>query len=138
MLKIWPRKTLHKRIRAGAKSARDSVEDSVEAAGDSVRAHPGRTAATVLGVVLAGAAGVGAALRFWRRDDGETTLHVMSDGAEGWTVERDGATEPLASFDSKKKAVHAARSAATAAAPCDLLIHRADGSVSRTHHYERS
>jgi hypothetical protein len=134
-------KKLKKQLRGNAKSVRKSVgrsvSDSVEMATEMAKSSPRRVAATVVGVAIAGA-GVTAAARYVRSSNGVATLHVVSDGADGWIVKEEGAHEPVGVFGTKRKALRAARSAASESAPSDLVIHRVDGSVARSHHYEPS
>ena len=125
---------MRKRLDKSTKSIRSAVAESVERVTDEARSHPGRSAAA-LGVALVGAAGLATAYRYLRRPDGTATLHVVPDG-EGWKIQDGGSATAVSSFPTKREAVRAARAAATAAAPSHLVIHRADGSVSREHRYE--
>jgi hypothetical protein len=129
-------KKMEKRLGKGAKAVRDAVGDSVERVTDEARSHPGRSAAAALGVALVGAAGITAAYRFLRRPNGAATLHVVPDGEDGWMIRDGGSSATVSSFGTKREALRAARAAAAAAAPSQLIIHRADGSVSREHRYE--
>jgi len=129
-------KKMKKRLGKRTKAVRDAVSDSVESVSDEARSHPGRSAAAALGVALVGAAGVTAAYRFLRRADGVATLHVVPDGEDGWMVRDGNSSGPVNSFGTKREALRAARAAAADAAPSQLVIHRADGSVSREHRYE--
>lgn len=126
---------MEKRLGKGAKAVRDAVGDSVERVSDEVRSHPGRSAA-VVGAALVGAAGITAAYRFLRRPNGTATLHVVPDGEDGWMIRDGGSSAAVSSFGTKREALRAARAAAADAAPSHLVIHRADGSVSREHRYE--
>jgi hypothetical protein len=127
-------KKIEKRLGKGAKAVRDAVGDSVESV-VGARSRPGRSAAAALGVALVGAAGV-TAYRYLRRPNGAATLHVVSDGEDGWLIRDGGSSAAVSSFATKREALRAARAAAAEAAPSQLVIHRADGSVSREHRYE--
>lgn len=129
-------KKRERRLDKSAKSVRDAVGDSVGRVADEARSHPGRSAATALGLALVGAAGVTVAYRFLRRPNGVPTLHVVPDGEDGWMIQDERSSYAANSFGTKREAVRAARSAAADAAPSHLVIHRADGSVSREHRYE--
>jgi len=135
MVKILTKK-MEKRLAKSAKSVRKAVGDSVDMVADEARSHPGRSAAAALGVALVGAAGVTAAYRYLRRSNGEATLHVVPDGDDGWMIQDEGSPTAVSSFGTKREALRAARAAAADAAPSQLVIHRADGSVSREHRYE--
>jgi hypothetical protein len=137
MVKILPRK-MEKQLGRSAKSVRKSMGDSVESVTGKASSSTGRSAATALGVALMGAAGVTAAFRYLRHPNGGTTLHVVPDGEEGWKIEDERAPNSVSSFGTKREALRAARTAAAKAAPSQLIIHRADGSVSRAHKYERT
>ena len=127
---------MKKRLGKRATAVRDAVGDSVERVSDEARSHPGRSAAAALGVAIVGAAGITAAYRFFRRPDGDATLHVVPDGEDGWVVRDGGSSVTVGSFGTKREALLAARAAAADAAPSQLVIHRSDGSVSREHRYE--
>lgn len=123
-------KKLEKRVRRGAKAARKSI--------DRLTSNGGPSAGQVAGVAaagVAGVAGVAAAIHYFRRDsDGTAELHVQPDG-EQWVVIAEGADHPIDRFGTKEEAVDAARDAAAEAAPSELIIHRLDGSVMRSHSY---
>jgi hypothetical protein len=127
---------MKKRFGKRAKGVRDAVGDSVERVSDEAKSHPGRSAAAAVGVALVGAAGITAAYRFLRRSNGAATLHVVPDGEDGWLIRDGNSSDPVSSFGTKREALTAARAAAADAAPSQLIIHRADGSVSREHRYE--
>jgi hypothetical protein len=129
---------VEKQLGKRTKAVGDAVGDSVERVSDELKSRPGRTAAAALGVALVGAAGITAAYRFLRRPDGVATLHVEPDGEDGWRIRDGGSDAPVKSFGTKREAVDAARTAAADAAPSQLIIHRADGSVSRKHRYQSS
>lgn len=135
MVRMLSKKT-GKRLDESAKSVQEAVGDSVERVAGEAKSRPGRSAATALGLALVGAAGVTAAYRFLRRPNGVPTLHVVPDDEGGWMIQDDGSSYAVNSFGTKREAVRAARSAAADAAPSHLVIHRADGSVSREHRYE--
>lgn len=126
---------MEKRLGKRAKSVGNAVGDSVERVSDEVRSHPTRSAVAALGVALVGA-GVTAAYRYLRRSNGVATLHVVSDGEDGWMIRDGDSIAAVSSFGTKREALDAARAAAAAAAPSQLIIHTADGSVLREHHYE--
>ena len=128
-------KKMEKRLGKRAKAVRDAVGDSVGSVADEARSHPGRSAAAALGVALVGAAGV-TAYRYLRRPNGTATLHVLADGDHGWMIRDEGSSTAMSSFGTKREALRAARAAAAEAAPSQLVIHRADGSVSREHRYD--
>lgn len=112
-----------KRVRKGAKAV----------------ANSGKTT-KIAGVAgaMASAAGIAAAMRYMRRGPrSASTLHVVPNG-EGWAITTDGSSEPIQSFPTKKEAVDAGRAVASKAAPSDLIIHRADGSVQIQHTYDAS
>jgi hypothetical protein len=126
---------MEKRLGKRAKAVREAVGDSVERVSDEAKSHPGRSAAAALGVALVGAAGI-TAYRFLRRPNGAATLHVLPDGEDGWMIRDGDSSDAVSSFATKREALSAARAAAAEAAPSQLIIHRADGSVSREHRYE--
>ena len=119
--------TVKKRVRKGA-----------EALGRK-KAPDGPAKAKLVGVAVAGVAGMAgivAAVQHLRKgSNGTATLHVRTRGDE-WILAADGREEPLEAFRTKEEAVDAARKAAAEAAPSELVIHRLDGSVMKTHHYE--
>lgn len=123
-----------KRIRKSARALEKSL-DSVRPGNRSSKAK----IAGVAGAAMAGAAGVAAAVRRMRRDSPRDAakMHVVRD-EEGWAITSDGRNEPVERFGTKKEAVRAARTAAAEAAPSDLVIHRADGSVEESHSYDPS
>ncbi len=125
-----------KQLGKRAEAVRDAVGDSIDRISGDSKSHKGRTAAAAVGVALAGAAGITAAYRFMRRPNGGATLHVESDGEDGWKIRDGDSSSAVTSFGTKREALHAARAAAAAAAPSQLVIHRTDGSVSREHRYE--
>lgn len=136
MVKILPRK-MEKQLSKGVKSARKAVGSSTENIADKTTSVTGRSAATALGVALVGAAGVTAAFRYLRHTNGvTTTLHIVPDGEEGWRVENEQAPHAVSSFGTKREALRAGRAAAADSAPSRLIIHRADGSISRSHRYD--
>jgi hypothetical protein len=123
-------KKLEKRVRRGAKAARKSL--------DRLTPNGGPSAGKVAGIAAAGVAGVAgaaAAIHYFRRgSDGVAELHVQPDG-EQWIIIAEGADDPIDRFGTKEEAVDAARDAAADAAPSELVIHRLDGSVMRSHGY---
>jgi hypothetical protein len=54
----------------------------------------------------------------------------------GWEIRRAGALYAAEVFPLKKEAVERAREMAREQAPCQLIIHRLDGSVEHRHDYE--
>jgi hypothetical protein len=127
---------MEKQLGKRAKAVGDAVGDSVERVSDEVKSHPGRSAAAALGVALVGAAGITVAYRFLRRSNGIAALHVRPDGADGWMITDGDSSTAVGSFRTKREALDAARDVAAEAAPSHLIIHRADGTVSREHSYE--
>jgi hypothetical protein len=89
----------------------------------------------VAGMAIAGAAGVAAAARYLRNDRGAATFRVLEEDGGGWSVMAEGDDKPVSSYPTKRKAVAAARKAAGQAAPSELIIHRSDGTVERSHSY---
>lgn len=142
-------KKIEKRVKKGGKAAKKqakAAKKQAKAAKKKAKAvkktlTPGKktSKAKVAGVAAAGVAGIAglaAALHYLRRDsEGRATLHVVANESE-WHITADGQEEPLHRFPTKEEAVDAAREAAQEAAPSELVIHRLDGSVMRSHSYE--
>lgn len=135
-------KKIEKRVKKGRKAAKKqakAVEKKAKAVKESLTPGNKPSRAKVAGVAAAGVAGIAglaAALHYLRRDSqGRATLHVVANDSE-WHITADGQEEPLHRFPTKEEAVDAAREAAQEAAPSDLVIHRLDGSVMRSHSYE--
>lgn len=136
MVKILPRK-MEKQLSRSVKSARKSMGSSLDNVTGKTNSNTGRSAATAFGVALVGAAGVTAAVRYLRHPNGAaTTLHIVPDGEDGWRVENERAPHAVSSFGTKREALRAGRAAAAESAPSQLVIHRADGTISRAHKYE--
>lgn len=95
-----------------------------------------RTSTMILAgtAALAGLAAAAATAlpRLSRSSDG-TLMRVTPDGDE-WGVRIDG-QEVDARFDTKRQAVREARARARQQAPSRLVIHRADGTIERSHGY---
>ena len=88
------------------------------------------------GVVVAAAAGVAVAVHVLKKGPLDAaTFHVNLDDDEGWALRTEGSDSPIQKFRTKAIAVRAARKAAADAAPSDLMIHAADGTVQATHSY---
>lgn len=66
----------------------------------------------------------------------ETTVLHVTPYSDGWAVIKDGAAEPLDTFEIKKDAVSAGREAAKAHAPSELIVHKQDGAVQDTMSYD--
>jgi hypothetical protein len=131
------KKSVKKRADRAKKQIRKhvkAIEGTIEGIG-SGRGRSKTKMAVVAGAAVAGAAGVAAAVRYARRGaDGAVKLHIRA-GDEGWDLTADGSEKPAQTFDTKKDAIDAGREAAAKAAPSDLVIHRRDGSVQRSHAY---
>ena len=139
-------KTLEKRVKKGAKAMEKkakAVEKKAKTVGKTARkklkSSKGPSKAKVASLAaagVAGIAGIAAALHYLRRDSkGRAKLHVVARDAE-WHVTAEGKDDPVERFSTKEEAVEAGRKAAQKAAPSDLIIHRLDGSVMRSHSYE--
>lgn len=119
-----------KTMKKGIQKVVSRISDQVP---DVVTDRPKTMAAGAVGVVAA-AAGLLVARRRGKAGSGETALHVHPDEA-GWVIRKDDAKTPLESFERKCDAVRAARQIAAEQRPSSLIIHGADGKVSRTHTY---
>lgn len=136
---------IEKKVKQGAKAVEKnakSAEKKAKKVGKQVKKlgmSSGPSKAKVAGVAaagVAGLAGVAAAVAYLKRDaQGQATLHVVAKDSE-WLITADGKDEPLERFSTKEEAVDAARDAAQKAAPSELVIHRLDGSVMRSHSYQ--
>lgn len=127
-------KAVEKKARVVEKKAK-AAEKNVRKRLGSIDASPARVAG-VAAAGMAGAAGIAAAVRYLRRDGkGRARIHVTANESE-WLISADGQDEPLQVFRTKEEAVDAGREAALAAAPSELVIHRLDGSVMRSHSYD--
>ena len=127
-------KKTKKRFRRGAKTVERSIKNLRPG-----RKKSGRKAAVVAGTgaVVAAAAGVAVAIHLLRKGPlAAATFHVNLDGDGGWALRADGSDDPIQTFRTKAMTVRAARKAAADAAPSDLMIHAADGSVQATHSYQ--
>ena len=88
------------------------------------------------GVLVAVAAGAAVAAHLRRKEPLDAaTFHVDLDGDGGWNLRAEGSDDPIQTFRTKAMAVRAARKVAADAAPSDLTIHTADGTVQTTHSY---
>ena len=124
-------KPLKKKLEKHARLSAKSVEESL----GKLRSGDVSSKTAMAGAVVAGVAGVVAAIHLLRRDkDERAILHVVAK-QDQWEINADGADRPVGVFGTKKAAVDAARHAATEAAPSELVIHRKDGSVMRRHSY---
>lgn len=136
------RKAVQKGAKAVEKSAK-AVEKKAKAVEKKVRkkleSNSKASPAKVVGVAaagVAGIAGIAAALHYLRRDSaGRARLHVVASESD-WLLTAEGKDGPLETFRTKEEAVDAARGVAQKAAPSELVIHRLDGSVMRSHSYE--
>lgn len=63
------------------------------------------------------------------------TVYLVVPHADGWAVEKEGASRATSVHATKAEAVSAGRDLARAAAPGRLVLHRQDGSVQDTYHY---
>jgi hypothetical protein len=126
--------SITKDIRKGIRRKAKSVGRAAKKVRDGARQSTAKKVA-VTGVAIAGAAGVAAAAAHYLRNGrGAATFHVLADG-DGWALKSNPGGEPIGSYATKRKAVAAARKAASAAAPSELVIYRSDGSVDRSHSY---
>lgn len=135
-------KKIEKRVKKGRKAAKKqakAAKKQAKAVKKTLTPGSSPSKAKVAGAAaagVAGIAGVAAALHYLRRDSkGRATLHVVAHESE-WHITAEGENEPLDRFSTKEEAVDAARSAAQEAAPSELVIHRLDGSVMRSHSYD--
>lgn len=95
-----------------------------------------RTSTMILAgaAALAGLAAVAARTLPHRLRSSDGTLMRVAPDGEAWSVRVEG--EKLDShFDTKRQAVREARSLAREQAPSRLVIHRADGTIQRSHGY---
>lgn len=128
-------KAVEKKAKAVEKKAK-SVEKAVKKKLKSRKGGSKAKTAALAAAGVAGVAGIAAALHYLRRDKkGRAKLHVVAHDSE-WHVTAEGRDEPVERFSTKEEAVEAGRKAAQKAAPSDLIIHRLDGSVMRSHSYE--
>ncbi len=127
-------KKTKKRFRQGAKTVEKSIKN-LRPGHKKSRARSSVVAGT--GVLVAVAASAAVAAHLLRKGPLDAaTFHVNLDGDGGWNLRAEGSDDPIATFRTKAMAVRAARKAAADAAPSDLLIHTADGSVQATHSYQ--
>lgn len=90
--------------------------------------------------VAAGAVGLAAAAAgalAVRRANGKsamTAFHVLPD-EDGWNLRNETSGEVVESYRRKREAVKEARRVAGSQRPSCLVIHKADGTVARTHTY---
>lgn len=63
------------------------------------------------------------------------TVYLVVPHADGWAVEKEGASRATSVHATKAEAVTAGRDLAKAAAPGRLVLHRRDGSVQDTYRY---
>lgn len=129
---------LPKKLEKQLRRRTSSMRRSVNRASGAVAAQKRLSAAAAMGVVAAGAGIAAALVRYWRGSRVAAKLHVMADGDRGWTVREEGSAQPIGTYGNKREAVSAARTVAAESAPSRLVIHRSDGSVSRSHRYERT
>lgn len=128
-----------KAVEKKAKTAEKKAKKMEKQVKKKLGVKSGPSKAKVAGVAaagVAGLAGIAAAVAYLKRDSqGRATLHVVAKDSE-WLITADGKDEPLERFSTKEEAVDAARDAAQKAAPSELVIHRLDGSVMRSHSYQ--
>lgn len=128
-----------KAVEKKAKAVEKKAKAATKKAKKQLKGDKGPSKAKVAGVAaagVAGIAGIAAALHYLRRDSkGRAKLHVIAKDSE-WHITAEGKDEPLDRFSTKEEAVDAARDAAQQAAPSDLVIHRLDGTVMRSHSYD--
>jgi hypothetical protein len=126
-------KQTKKRFRQGAKT----VEKSIKNLRPGRKKSRGRsTVIAGTGVLVAVAAGAAVAAHLRRKEPLDAaTFHVDLDGDGGWNLRAEGSADPIETFRTKAMAVRAARKAAAVAAPSELMIHAADGTVQATHSY---
>lgn len=133
------RKAVEKQAKKGRKAVEKQAKKIEKRVKSTLASKDGASRAKVAGVAaagVAGVAGIAAAVRLLRRDaKGRVRLHVLANESE-WHIKADGEDEPLDRFPTKEEAIDAAREAAQKAAPSELVIHRLDGSVQRSHSYE--
>ena len=143
-------KKIEKNVKKGAKAVEKKAKEGAEAVEKTAKkarkqvekklgTKKGPSKAKVAGVAaagVAGLAGLAAAVAYLKRDSkGRATLHVLAKDSE-WLVTSDDKDEPLERFSTKEEAVEAAREAAQKVAPSELVIHRLDGSIMRSHSYQ--
>ena len=80
----------------------------------------------------AAAAGIAAATMKGRKP----TVYHVRPGDHGWTLEKEGASDPESSHRIKRQAVKNGRRLASENRPARLVIHRKDATVQREHEYE--
>ena len=126
-------KKTKKRFRQGART----VEKSIKNLRPGRRKSRGRSSVVAgTGVLAAVAAGAAVAAHVLRKGPLDaTTFHVNLDGDGGWNLRAEGSDDPIQTFRTKAMAVRTARKAAADAAPSELMIHTADGTVQATHSY---
>ena len=129
-------KKTKKRFRQDAKT----VEESIKNLRPGHKKSRGRSSLVAgTGVLVAVAAGAAVAAHLRRKGPLDAaTFHVNLDGDGGWNLRTEGSDDPIATFRTKAMAVRAARKAASDAAPSDLMIHAADGTLQTTHSYQHN
>lgn len=121
-------------IKRAGRLIRKSVA-SIEKSFDRMSGTTMRSRAKMAGAAAACVAGLAAVVHYVRARGRADRLHVRHEGAE-WALRKDGTNGSVQTFDTKREAVAAAREEGAAAAPSEVLIHRMDGSVERSHSYE--
>lgn len=122
-------------IKRAGKLIRKSVA-SIEKSFDRMKSSTTTSSrAKMAGAAAACVAGLAAVVHYVRARGRADRLHVRHEGAE-WALRKDGTNGSVQTFDTKREAVAAAREEGAAAAPSEVLIHRMDGSVERSHSYE--
>jgi len=136
MGKSMPERVI-KDARKKTKKAKKQLEHTLsELTGTNSRSKTTTAAATVAGLAAAGAAGL-VAVKLWRNaTNGAARFHVVPRDSEGWALTAEGDDQPLDTFDVKRDAVKRARRTAAEAAPAELVIHAADGTIQQSHSYD--
>ncbi len=125
-------KPLSKKIEKQLRSSSKSMKKTLKALGS----NSGPNAATMAGVAVAGAAGIAAAVHYLRKGPKQAATFQVAREGDGWAVKAEGSKDPIATFDTKKEAVKAARDTASASAPSELVIYGSDGTVQTAHNYD--
>ena len=114
------------------KKVKKKVRKAVANISKQIPGNPRTLAAGAVGIAAA-AAGVMAAARR-RQGDDMRAFHVLPQG-EGWVVREENKKRAASAHDRKKDAIRAGREIASDRRPSCLVVHKADGTISRTHTY---
>jgi hypothetical protein len=126
-----------------ASKARDVVEQAsakartgVEKAAARLPQLSGRQKATVAVGVAAAAAAAGVSLALLKRRSSSRSRNVfrIEPDETGWRL-TNGESSQTQTFTTKSAALQAARELAQLNAPCELVVHRSDGSEQDRHRY---